>query len=46
MNPEKKQELVLRCQMVLDFKNGRQFLAEQLANLIEAEILADREERK
>jgi hypothetical protein len=45
MTPEEKEALLLRCQMVLDYKAGKLFTAEQLCNLIEAEISTDRIER-
>jgi hypothetical protein len=42
MNTTEKTALILRCQIVLDYKAGKPFNADQLANLIEAEIEADR----
>jgi hypothetical protein len=45
LNPEELAALLLRCQMVLDYKAGKPFTAQNLCALIEAEINADRIEQ-
>jgi hypothetical protein len=42
LNADELTALLLRCHMVLDYKEAKPFTAENLCALIEAEVNADR----
>ena len=45
LNSEELVALLMRCQMVLDYKQGKSFTAENLCALISAELNADRSQQ-